>query len=192
VRAILFMLLLAAVTVARAETVYVSERQFVNLRGDFVDAALVVKRLESGAALEVLERTDLLWRVRDTQGAEGWIEPRLVGTAVPARLRVATLEKEIGQLKAALAAERDKLKGLEASLASQKEKLADTKEKLAAVASVPPPLPEPAVVGETKGFAFSLTWLAISFAMLGVGIIVGVIWIREGIRRRMGGMYLRV
>jgi SH3-like domain-containing protein len=192
VRTVLFILLFAVVTAVGAETVYVSERQFVNLRGDFVDAAVVVKRLESGAALEVLERTDLLWRVRDSQGAEGWIEPRVVSTVVPARLRVAALEKETSQLKAALAAERDKLKSLEASLATQKERLADTKEKLVAAASLPPPMPEPAVTGEAKGFAFSLAWLVISFAMLGLGIVVGVIWIREGIRRRMGGMYLRV
>jgi hypothetical protein len=42
------------------------------------------------------------------------------------------------------------------------------------------------------GFGFSLGWLLVSFAMLGIGFFAGVRWLRERIRRRSGGMYLRV
>jgi len=188
----IFVILFSLAGAVSAETVYVSERQFVNLRGDFVDAAIVVKRLQSGDALEVLERADLLLRVRDAQGAEGWIEPRLVSATPPPKLRLAALEKELGQVKAALAAEQQKVKAADAQLAAQKEKLANTREKLAVAAAAPPPMPEPALPAESPGFRFSLPWLAIAFAMLGIGFIVGVIWVREGIRRRMGGMHLRV
>jgi len=184
---------------AAAETVYVSERQFVNLRGDFVDPAIVVKRLESGASLEVLERGDPLLRVRDTQGAEGWIEARLVTTTPPAKPRTVALEKELGQTKAMLATEQqklkaaeEKLKAAEARLSTQKERLADTREKLAAAESAPPPMPEPAAAPAPSTFAFSLPWLVIAFAMLGAGFVAGVLWVREGIRRRMGGMHLRI
>ena len=178
---------------ALAETVYVSERQFVNLRGDFVDPAIVVKRLESGTPLEVLERSDPLMRVRDPQGAEGWIEPRLTSTTPPQKLRVATLEKELSQLKATLAAEQQKLKTAEGQLSSQKEKLANTREKLAAAEAAPPPMPEPATpAAAPRGFRFSYIWLGIAFAMLGIGFVAGMIWVREGIRRRMGGLHLRI
>jgi len=42
------------------------------------------------------------------------------------------------------------------------------------------------------GSGFSLAWLIVSFAMLIIGFVAGVIWVRESIRKRMGGMYLRV
>ena len=42
------------------------------------------------------------------------------------------------------------------------------------------------------GFSFSFLWMGISFAMLGLGFAAGIKWLRESIRKRSGGMYLRV
>jgi len=40
--------------------------------------------------------------------------------------------------------------------------------------------------------ALDFVWLGISFAMLVIGFAVGVVWLRERNRRRLGGMYLRI
>lgn len=53
-----------------------------------------------------------------------------------------------------------------------------------------PGTPQPAEYPKESGFSF--IWLGVAFAMLVVGFIGGVIWVKESIRRRMGGMYLRV
>jgi hypothetical protein len=53
----------------------------------------------------------------------------------------------------------------------------------------PPPVTPAAA---NTGFGFSYLWLGISFAMLVIGFAAGVRWLRESIRKRSGGMYLRV
>ena len=57
-----------------------------------------------------------------------------------------------------------------------------------------PPAAAPPVGKTSKdaGFSFSYLWLGISFAMLGIGFVAGVKWLRESIRKRSGGMYLRI
>jgi SH3 domain protein len=59
-----------------------------------------------------------------------------------------------------------------------------------ATAPTAPEAPQPAE--SPKKFSFSFIWLGIAFAMLVVGFIGGIVWVKESIRRRMGGMYLRV
>lgn len=53
-----------------------------------------------------------------------------------------------------------------------------------------PTVPQAADSGSKSTFSF--IWLGIAFAMLVMGFIGGIIWVKESIRRRMGGMYLRV
>jgi SH3 domain protein len=49
----------------------------------------------------------------------------------------------------------------------------------------PPPLPKSRI-------PFLWLGLGIAFAMLVLGFVGGVLWVKESIRRRMGGLYLRV
>jgi SH3 domain protein len=59
-----------------------------------------------------------------------------------------------------------------------------------ATAPAAPETLQPAESQKKSGFSF--IWLGIAFAMLVVGFIGGIVWVKESIRRRMGGMYLRV
>ena len=59
---------------AAAETVYVSDRLQAGLCA--ARDGNVVKPIESGAMLEVLERDERFVRVRDKQGSDGWLELR--------------------------------------------------------------------------------------------------------------------
>ena len=185
-----------------AETLYVSDRLVIGLRSDITDSATIVKSVETGTALEVLERHGTRVRVRGADGVEGWVEERYLTAQAPVRTRVAELEGEIKRLRAAaarvpakddtaakLAQRETELAATHAALTQAKSDASQARQALAAAqrdaaAKPPAPAPEP-------GLSAAL-WLLIGFAMLGVGFIAGMVWVRESIRRRMGGMYLRI
>ena len=149
---------------AAAETVYVSDRLQAGLRA--ARDGNVVKPIESGAMLEVLERDERFVRVRDKQGSEGWLELRYVSADPPARAQLAKLQDELNKARSQLA---------EAQL----------QETLARVRRPSPAKPD-------AEYELDYLWLGIAFAMLIAGFIAGIVWHRESIRRRMGGMYLRI
>lgn len=53
-------------------------------------------------------------------------------------------------------------------------------------------LKNPASAEPGAEYKLDYLWLAIAFAMLITGFGAGIVWHRESIRRRMGGMYLRI
>ncbi len=198
----LFLLLIFQPAIGYAETVYVIDKLDVGLRADLSEGSAVVKTVRLGMALEVLERYENFVRVRDQQGTEGWIDGRYISPEPPARLQVKQLKSELSKTRAQLSKARAKLKETEAVLVQEKAKVKKLDEisPEAEAESNPiiapdgarnetPPSDEPPS-DEDRGSL--LMWLGISFAMLVVGFIAGVIWLRESIRKRSGGMYLRV
>jgi len=200
----LLVLPLAAV----AETAYVTDRVEARLLSGFVEGASPVKTVESGTALEVLERYGNQARVRDPEGAEGWIEARLLTHQPSAREQLKAMKSELERTRAQVvklqtqvdaarapdpAAKRleAELAGVRAELAQAQDALKEAQTRAAEPPPAPPPPPAPAS-GEEAGGGFSFLWAAISFAMLLVGFVGGRVWVREAIRRRMGGMYLRI
>jgi len=196
--------MIAVVSVARAETLYVAERMLVALRAEAGDTAPTVKTVETGAPLEVLERQDRFVHVRDTQGSDGWVEARYLTTDPPARLQLAALQQELTRTRAQTTDAQAQLKKAQATVAEQSAKITELEKDAAEKAAAPPPVapvpaPVPVVTAKPdnktaagQDFQFSFVWLAISFAMLGIGFAGGILWLRESIRRRSGGMYLRV
>jgi hypothetical protein len=181
-----------------AETVYVIDQIYVGLRAAPGEGHPVVKTLETGAALEVLERDERHMRVRDAQGTEGWIEARYVSGDPPARLQLTRLQEEFNRARqelvrtrAQLAEAQERLKKVEADLAREKERGETPPQPAVPAAPVPPPAvaPPPTSAGSSW---FSPLWLVISFAMLGIGFALGIAWLRERHRKRLGGMYLRI
>jgi hypothetical protein len=198
-RAIATLLMLGMFSAAQAETVYVAERIRIGLRAEVVETSAVVKTVETGTPLEVIERFDKLARVRDPQGTEGWIETRYLTPDPPARLQLTRLQEDLAKSRTQAAEAQAQLKKAQSTLAEQAEKIKELEKNAAdrpapaAVAPVaikaPPPVTPAAA---NTGFGFSYLWLGISFAMLGIGFAAGVRWLRESIRKRSGGMYLRV
>ena len=204
---VLAVILLGMSSAVRAETLYVAERMLVSLRAEAVDTSPVVKSVESGKALEVLQRQDQFVQVRDPQGTEGWIEARYLSPDPPARLQLAKLKEDLNKSRAQTTEANSQLKKAQAAAAEQAAKIKELEqvareaaEKAAAAPPPPPPAPTPVEppappVGKTPGdtgFTFSYLWLGISFAMLVIGFGAGVKWVRESIRKRSGGMYLRI
>ncbi|MEW6331774.1 MAG: TIGR04211 family SH3 domain-containing protein [Pseudomonadota bacterium] len=197
-RVITVLVLLGIFSAAQAETVYVAERLRIGLRAEVVETSAVVKTVETGTPLEVVERFDKLVRVRDPEGAEGWIEARYLSPEPPARTQLVKLQDDLARNKALAAEAQAQLKKSQATVAEQAEKIKSLEQQAADKPPAPaapatpkaPPLVIPAVANAGSGFSY--LWLGISFAMLVIGFAAGVRWLRESIRKRSGGMYLRV
>ncbi len=203
-RVVLVLAMLGLFSAAQAETVYVAERLRIGLRAEASETGVTVKTVESGVPLEELERLDRFVHVRDPQGAEGWIEARYLTPELPARLQLVKLQEDLARSRSQTAEAQAQLKKAQAAAAEQaatiktlEQEAADKPAILPTATPVlvpPPPVAAPPVGKTSKdtGFIFSYLWLGISFAMLGIGFAAGVKWLRESIRKRSGGMYLRI
>ena len=193
-RLLVMMVCLLCSTMARAETAYVTERLNIPVYAGPAEGP-ALRTLEAGATLEVLERKERFARVRDAQG-DGWIDARYLVSNPPAKARLGTLQEEANRLRAQLTEAQTKLKKAEDALGAQAGRTDELNHQLAAAQAAagkpasptePVTVPKPAPDG---GIPWG--WLVFAFAMLIVGFAVGFIWLRESIRRRSGGMYLRV
>ncbi|MBI3778204.1 MAG: TIGR04211 family SH3 domain-containing protein [Gammaproteobacteria bacterium] len=199
-RALLALALLVFFSSARAETLYVAERLRIGLRAEATETGAVVKTVETGTPLEAIQRTESFVQVRDPQGTVGWVETRYLTPDAPARLRLGKLEEELTKSRKVATDAQAQLKKSQATVAEQTARIEALEKETAdnpapPPAAVPSPPPVAPPVGKTSrdaGFTFSYAWLGISFAMLGIGFAAGVRWLRESIRKRSGGMYLRV
>ena len=202
-RALLMLAMLGIFTSARAETLYVAERMRIGLRAEATETGAVVKTVETGTPLEAIERVENFVQVRDPQGTVGWAEARYLTPDAPARLQLVKLQEDLARSKSQAAEAQAQLKKAQATAAEQAATIKTLEQEVADKPAMPPtvtpvPVPPPVVtppVGKTTrdaGFMFSYLWLGISFAMLGIGFAAGVKWLRESIRKRSGGMYLRI
>ncbi|MBI5783021.1 MAG: TIGR04211 family SH3 domain-containing protein [Gammaproteobacteria bacterium] len=197
-RVITVLVLLGIFSAAQAETVYVAERIRIGLRAEALETSAVVKTVETGTPLEVIERLEKQARVRDSQGTEGWIETRYLTSDPPARLQLGKLQDDLSKSRAQTAEAQAQLKKAQSGLAEQAEKIKELEKNAAdrpasaPVAPVAAKIPPVKPITTDTGFSFSYLWLGISFAMLGIGFAAGIRWLRESIRKRSGGMYLRV
>lgn len=176
---------------ALADTVYVKERLTAAIRADQAPDSAAVGRAQTGTGLELLEQGGAFAKVRTTDGVEGWIANSYITRDKPAAMQILAAET---RLKAAQA-ENNRLKNQVATL-EQKLKAAEASAAAAPPAQeAPEPAPTaPAPLEKTTParIVLDLLWLAISFAMLVTGFVVGVIWLRERTRRKLGGMHIRV
>ena len=204
-RVVLILTTLGAIPIAQAETLYVAERMRIGMRAEVLETSAVVKNIETGVPLEVIERFEHFVHVRDPQGADGWLEARYLSPDPPSRMQLKKIQEDLSKSRAQTAEAQAQLKKAQAALSEQAAKIKALElEKESAIkpetpppaspAPVLPPAAPPPVAKTSKdtGFTSSYLWLGISFAMLGIGFAAGVKWLRESIRKRSGGMYLRV
>jgi uncharacterized protein YgiM (DUF1202 family) len=189
-RLLVLSLLLVLAPGAFAETAYVTERLRVALRAEPAPDAAIVKNVDTGDALAVLERRDAYARVRDPAGVEGWVDARLLSAQPTAAAQLKAARAELAQLRQQLSEGRAGQPGVAGDVAKLQGELEAAKAQIAALQQAQPN-PEAGVPQANDG-GFSWLWLGIAFAMLVLGFIGGVLWVRESIRRRMGGMYLRI
>jgi SH3 domain protein len=85
--------------VAQAETIYVIDELKIGLHEKPTVDSPILKLVNSGAALTVIERKESLIHVEEAGGTQGWINNKYVVTSKPAKTRVVELEKEIELLQ---------------------------------------------------------------------------------------------
>ena len=114
---------------AQAPTRYVTDRTIVEIRRGPSTEFLILRNLEAGERVEVLEQNEEAGysrvRVAD-QGTEGWILTRFLQAEPIARERLVVAERS-------LAAARDRITALEAQTAELTNDLAATREELAEI-----------------------------------------------------------
>jgi SH3 domain protein len=106
----LLCMLLAAAGWA-AEQAFVSDRLLLGLHAERQRESAILKLLPSATAVEVLERQGAFARVRDPEGAEGWVDASYLTEDRPARLSLADLQAAQKELAAELDAARRELAG---------------------------------------------------------------------------------
>ncbi len=115
---LLLVLLVAISGLAQAETRYVSDRLEIQMRTGKGTQFKILRMLQSGTALEVLEvdQQNGYSRVRSPGGVEGWVLSRYLMKGKAARDRLAEAEKKLARLEL----ENRKLSGSVGELQNEK------------------------------------------------------------------------
>jgi SH3 domain protein len=122
-------LLLAAS--AHGETRYVTDKLSIELRRGPSNEYLILRSLEAGLAVDVLEQTpDGYSRVRvpDSQGTEGWVLTRFLSTEKSARDRVTSAERAANEARARVGDLEQQVAALSSELGNTKAELDHTRE----------------------------------------------------------------
>lgn len=190
-KVITILICVASVTVS-AETVYVIDRVTVGLYTGIGGQEPIVKNVVSGNALEVLELSGNDMRVKLDDGTEGWIDAKYVMSRRPAQILLDRTQGSLVKIRSELAEVKQQLTVAQAALSGEKQKTS----ALAARLTQPelPGMPEDSSANSpgTDKFQFNMVWAGISFAMLIIGVIVGMFWSREINRRKTGGMHIKI
>ncbi len=131
-RRLLWIILLGlGASLARAETLYVSDRLEVPLRTGTSLSHKIVRMLKSGTALEVLEQDpdSGYTHVRTPGGSEGWILSRYLMPQPAARTRLVAAQQKLAQLQARFQDQARQLQQLQQEKAALEDKLAAASKK---------------------------------------------------------------
>lgn len=99
IKSTLFSLLILFTSLAHAETVYVIDELKIGLHESASINSPIIKLITSGTELSVVDRIDDLVQVKDSEGAQGWINKKYVLNNKPGKARINELEKQIELLK---------------------------------------------------------------------------------------------
>jgi SH3 domain protein len=108
-----FIILIAAPAAVYADTQYVSDQLIITMRRGAGSDFMIVKTLKSGTPLEIIKEKDKYYKVKTTDGTEGWVLKQYMSAETPKPIVINSLNKEIGKLKArisALTKERNTIK----------------------------------------------------------------------------------
>jgi SH3 domain protein len=105
---------------------------------------------------------------------------------------LASARAQIAKIQAEIKKKDEEIAAAAAARDTAVQEAATLRAAVAREAAREPTAPAPETLDSTTESGFSFVWLLVAFAMLVVGFIGGVVWVKESIRRRMGGMYLRI
>jgi len=185
------LILLPAMAVA--ETAYVTDTLQLGLHRAADTSDQPFRSLDSGQAVEILDRTRYYAHVQLPDGTEGYVKAAYLVSDKPAKLIVAEtqadrdrLAKELEETKKAFAQPAATIDALKQKAAELEEELDTGKAKIAELDDE-----NAALRNRQQQYAHSmpLTWVAgAAGACLIAGFIAGLAWIDYRSRRRHGGI----
>ncbi len=175
-----------------AETVYVTDelRLGVHAAADTSDQPFAY--LNSGDAVEILERRGRYARVRLENGGQGWVRATFLVSEEPARRRLARVEAERERLAAELAGYRDGKESVAARLAALAQRASAAEAQLGSRTAELEALRAATAADRAQlaqqRFNVPLRWalLAATLALF-LGIGLSAWWIDRRSRKRHGG-----
>ncbi len=122
-----FFLIVALPLSAQAETQYVSDHLVITVRTGQGAQFQIIKTLESGEHVKVLEVTDTGYtRIETSDGTEGWVRSQYLAEEPVAKEKLAIAENKLIQTRAALKALKEKF----ATLSKEHKLLSETQATL--------------------------------------------------------------
>jgi SH3 domain protein len=191
--------MLAVTSTVHADPLYVSDKLVVNVYAEADQESSKVATLDSGDAVESIEKVDVYTHVRLTDNREGWIKSSYLTAQVPAVVRLKELEKErsAGSPAPALAKLNDELKQVKERNAVLQTELAAAKQLAQAPAPAPVAIASPPqkraetehAVNERVPERYPITWIAAAAFLIGaIGFALGYQTLARKIRRKYGSV----
>jgi len=118
---------------ASAQTHYITEKIQVTFRTGPAMDRKIIAMLNSGQALEIVERGDEWSLIRLPSGREGWVLTRLIQDEPPAKMQLAQLKERYDALLAQAGVPTEALKNLEKEKAALTRNLAQVRQQLSAL-----------------------------------------------------------
>jgi SH3 domain protein len=186
------------VTAAQAEPMYISDKLVVNVYTEADQESSKLTTLDSGDAVEVIEKTENFTHVRLADSRDGWIKSSYLSSQVPAIVRLKALEKERVASAPPSAQVGEEIKQLKERNAALQSELTAAKSITAppptAVQPIVTPAPQSRLASERSTiapatFTHSMGWGA-GFALVGglIGFLLGYQALARRIRRKYGSM----
>ncbi len=187
------LLLLALPLQAAAETAYVTDTLQLGLHRAADTSDRAFRTLESGQALEILERDRYYAQVRLPDGTVGYVKAAYLVDAKPAKLIVAETRAEQERLEQALATLKEQFAGPAETISALEAQVADQKatidENLAQVADLLERNRAYAERAEQYQYSLPMSWVAAALAVcLFAGFTAGLWWLDYRSRKRHGGV----
>ncbi|MEJ2601948.1 MAG: TIGR04211 family SH3 domain-containing protein [Gammaproteobacteria bacterium] len=175
-----------------AQTAYVTDKLRLGLHRAQDTSDRAFRMLDSGQAMEILERGPLYAKVRLPDGTEGWVKAGFLVDDKPARLivdetrsQLEQTERELREVREAFSGSAGRISELENLTAGQSEALSEARATLAELTEENEDLRS-----RTSLYRFSLPWplvLGAAGVALLLGFVAGMWWIDYRSRRRHGG-----
>ncbi|HET6629226.1 MAG TPA: TIGR04211 family SH3 domain-containing protein [Woeseiaceae bacterium] len=187
------LLLIALPLAAAADSAYVTDNLQLGLHRAADTSDRAFRTLESGQAVEILERDRYYAHVRLPDGTVGYVKAAYLVEDKPAKLIVAEtraeqerLEQEIATLKQQFAGPAATIGALESQVAEQK---ATIEKELARVADLLQRNQTYAERAEQYQYSLPMSWVGAALAVcLFAGFMAGWWWLDHRSRKRHGGM----
>lgn len=179
---------------------FVSDKLVLNVYSEPVQGSARVATIQTGDAVEELERSDKMVRVRLEDGREGWVGANYLVDAAPAIVRLRELQRqqpgarpridkaaaeENARLKKENAALRGQLGELQSRVTSLSEAAAEREE---ANHTAPETTPQTANLASATPHGGVLGWLVAMTVVGAIGFASGYQTLARRLRKKFGGL----